>query len=112
MITTEDFVNTLKGWGCDVAYFPKYDIGADRLVICSGSGYSIATAHIYDEFCVHTNKNFSGLNFFSKESFYRLFVDYAETPISDRKNEEWLEKNGFAISEKELRNRRLKYFVC
>lgn len=111
MITTENFVNTLKGWGCTVAYFPKYVFDADRLVIITDFGYPIATVHIFDEFSVHTNKNFSGLGF-SKERLYRLFVDYAETPISERKNEEWLEKNGFKISEKELKYRRLKYFEC
>lgn len=111
MITTEDFVNKLKAWGCTVAYFPKYVFDADRLVIITDFGYPIATVHIFDEFSVHTNKNFSGLGF-SKEHFYKLFVDYAETPISERKNEEWLEKNGFKISEKELKYRRLKYFEC
>lgn len=112
MITTEDFVNELKSWGCDVVYFPKYDFGTYRLEICNGSGWHIATANIYDEFCVHTNKNFAGLGFFGKEYLFRLFTDYAETPISERKNEEWLEKNGFKISEKELKYRRLKYFEC
>lgn len=112
MITTEDFVNELKSWGCDVAYFPKYDFGTYRLEICNGSGWHIATANIYDEFCVHTNKNFADLGFFGKEYLFRLFTDYAETPISKRNNEEWLEKNGFIISEKDLKHRRLKYFEC
>lgn len=111
MITTENFVNELKSWGCDVAYFPKYEFGTYRLEICSGSGYHIATANIYDEFCVHTSKNFAGLGFL-KESLYRLFIDYAETPRSKRKSEEWLQKRAFIISEEDLKHRRLKYFEC
>ena len=99
MITTENFVNTLKAWGCTVAYFPKYVFDADRLVIITDFGYPIATVHIFDEFSVHTNKNFSGLGF-SKERLYRLFVDYAETPISERNNEEWLEKTALKFRKK------------
>lgn len=110
-MTTENFVNELKSRGYTIAYFPKYVFGTCTLEICSDSGRHIATAHIYDEFCVHTNKNFAGLGF-SKEPLFRLFIDYAETPISKRNNEEWLEKRGFLISEKELKYRRLKYFEC
>lgn len=112
MITTENFVNTLKSWGYGVFFCPSYAFDPDRLEIFDSSGYPIATADIYNEFCVHTNKNLAGLGFFSKESLHRLFVDYAETPRSKRNNKEWLEKNGFIIPEKELEYRRLKFFKC
>lgn len=111
MITTENFVNELKRRGCIVVYFPKYFSDTCRLEIFISTGWHIATAYIFDEFSVHTSENFSGLGFL-KESLYRLFNDYAETPRSKRKSEEWLQKRGFVISEKELKYRRLKYFEC